>query len=165
MAVATEVSSTYATGPGVKFNLAQGVSRAIDSNLVITNGAITADGDSTAIDVEGGSIAEYVVIFTAVSGTSPTCSINLKCSIDGGSNYYTLMILPTLDDGDEYSTTSDPREGVLARLVYIPRGNSSNKLVKVKETFDVGGTTPSFTLKTFLSPLGYGADIGLEFLT
>jgi hypothetical protein len=156
MAVATEVTSVYAQTPASQ--PARGMAGSIDRNLILReSAAVTADGNTTAIDVEGGSMAEWAIRIGAVTGTSPTMTLWLQVSKDGGSTYTDLIGTPSLDTND----ANQP----LARLVYLPRPTGTNKLLKVRTRADAGGTTPSFTLVEFLRPPGFGSDSGLEYTT
>ena len=156
MAVATEVTSVYAQTPATQPSRSSAGS--IDRNLILRDSAaVTADGNTTAIDVEGGSFAEWVVRIGAVTGTSPTNLVSLQVSKDGGSTSTTLITLPSLDTNDANQT--------IARAVFLPRPTGTNKLLKVRTNVDVGGTTPSFTLVEFLRPMGFGDDGALSYTT
>lgn len=156
MSIAIEVVSAYATGTAAKAPLT--FSGHIDAALMlVTATTVTIDGQSNAIDIEGGDVecAWYIAIGT-VTGATFTFLESIQCSIDGGSNYYKLMTMPLLDINDANQQ--------IGRLVYIPRPNSSNRFVKVRIDHDVTNTT-SVVMTSFLRPVGDGMDRGLEYLT
>lgn len=164
MAVATEFNTAYTTKPAAQPGLSIGGH--VDANLFLrdNSAAVTTTSNTTAIDVEGGSIGEVVVMMQTVTGTTPTVSAKVQASVDGGSTYFDLITLPTLDTNDgliNAPTTAKP----VARLVYIPRPTGTNRLTKVRLAFTVTGTSPSFTGYWFLRDIGLGADNGLETLT
>lgn len=156
---ATEYTSAYVHRPAlVPMRSAQGE---VDLALILIEAtAVTADGQTTAIEVEGGSNAEWVTHVGAVAGTDPTLGLILEVSLDGGSTYFPLQEL-ALTDTEENSP--------VARNVYIPNPTTttgSNRFPKVRLNSDIGGTdTPSFTLTSWLRPQGAGTDKGLEVLT
>jgi hypothetical protein len=155
MAVATEVSSTYAAKPATQPT--PGNAGSMDSNLQLrAPAAVTTTGNTTAIDVEGGSFAQWQVRIGAASGT-PSELLSLQVSKDGGSTYLTLITLPALDVNDANQ--------VIARPVYLPKPTGANRLLKVREAITVSGGTPSITLESYLRPLGYGSDGGMEYTT
>lgn len=158
MPAVTDYSSTYTSQTARKPMVAP-LGGHFDFNLLLENAvAITVDGQSTAIDVEGGSFAEWVIVIGAVTGTTPTLLLHLQASIDGGSNYFRIASSPSLDNNDANTQ--------LARPAYIPRPTAgTNRITKVRHDRDVGGTTPSFTITAFLRDLGVGMDGPLETLT
>lgn len=155
MAVAAEISSTYANTPAV--DLPESSLGTIDANLVLrASAAVTATGSTTAIDVEGGGPAEFVTVMGAVTGTTPTATFTLECSVDGGSTYKELVRHTPL--------TATHANAVIARRTWIPRPTGANRTTKVRVTSTIGGTTPSFTNFQFLRHLGQGDSKGLEYL-
>lgn len=128
--------------------------------LLLENTAVTATGNGTAINVEGGSMAELVMFIGAVTGTSPTLTTVLAVSLDGGSNYFPIESI-------SLSGTTEANQ-VIARNVFIPKPTTttgSNVLPLVRLQHTAGGTSPSFTLTVFLRPQEDGSDKGLETLT
>lgn len=156
---AYEYTGAYVLRPASPV-LHMGNTAIFDAELQLADGtAVTADGQTTAIDVEGGSLASWVVQIGAVSGTTPTMIVSLQVSLDGGSSYYTIMQITSLTEADALRT--------FRRNVYIPTPTTttaSNVRPLVRLDYDAGGTTPSFAITSFLAPPAEGADKGLEAL-
>lgn len=119
-----------------------------DTNLVLETGqTVTADVNGTAKDTEGGFYS-MVRLFGGVFGNATdTLVVVVEASIDGGSNYYSIGEFPLLDGAD------DSLE--IARVVYVPRPNSSNTVTKVRVRYDItNNDSASFVIsKIFLEPL------------
>jgi len=152
----SEVTSTYVQRPTTPV-LHQGHAGVYDSSLLLkADGAVTADGQTTAITVEGGSWADWYVDMGAVSGTTPTLTLYLEASLDGGSSYAKIATLNALD-ADDAST-------LFVRRVWIPAPTtttSSNVRPSVRLNSVVGGTTPSFTFESFLTAPSKGQVKGM----
>lgn len=118
-----------------------------DVNLILDSGStITANGQTTAIDTEGGFYAIVRELFGAITGTSPTLDTDLEVSIDGGSNYFKVASIPQLVGTDD--------DIEIARVAYIPRPASGQTVTKVRLSDVVSGTSPSFArTNSYLEPL------------
>lgn len=141
----------------------------IDSALILrAAGDITATETTTAIEVEGGSMADVVLTWTGNSGTSPTLDCELEVSVDGGSTYEDLIKFRQFDGNDDPVT---PRTRfVVRRPVWIPQsteadtwaGALNRTLVRLKSTIG-GSATPTFTaFEAYLDLFSGGSNRGYE---
>lgn len=158
----TEITDAYVLAPAKKPIL--GVSGNFDSALLLFTEAtqITANGNSTAIAVEGGSGYEWVLRVGAVTGSAtPTLTETLQVSMDGGSTYFPLGPVVALSD------TTEAQQWI-ARNGFVPMPTTltaSNRFPLVRVNHVVSGTSPNFTMTEFLRPVEDGTDLGLEDLT
>lgn len=119
-----------------------------DVNLQFETGrTVTADGDSEVIECEGGFYANVRIKFGTLAANGDTLDISVRCSVDGGSNYFDLMKFPQLlgvDDNLE-----------IARPVYVPQPDTAGAMVKLKLNHNVSANgTESFAITwAFLQPL------------
>ena len=131
-----------------------------DTNLYLTGSAtagtaVSANGNSTAINVSGGDFA-VVHIYSSVTPTDAdeTIAITVQASCDG-TNYGTIGVFPTLVK----ATNKGNAATRVAIPVYIPRaeanpaGRGTNTQTKVRLNYVVAGTTPSYTLTAWIAPL------------
>jgi hypothetical protein len=103
--------------------------QAYKSTPILTSAARTATGQSTAFDEGSLDTISVMVDVTAVSGTSPTMTVNVEWSWDNVSWF-------TADPVDAFTAITATGKkvkqftikGLYARLNYV-----------------IGGTTPSFT--------------------
>lgn len=95
----------------------------------IASAAITVAATSGAIAQGGTNAAEFVVVVTAASGTSPTLDVVIQESDDSGTNWQDIYHFPRISAAGAYRSS-------LLRL-------TGNRLRYVRT---VGGTTPSFTM-------------------
>lgn len=154
---APEIVSSYAQGRAGQPTLGK-FGGGYDASLVLDDGtARTANVTLTAINVEGGSLSEVVFGCGAISGTTPTDTVSVEVSVDGGSTYFEILRTTVLDGAD--------LNAPFARLAWIPVPNSGQTLTKVRAKHAIGGTTPSFSITIFLRNLGYGKDGLLDVLT
>lgn len=162
MAVATEVSSAQ-LNPALQ--PVKAMSGMMDALLVLrAAAAVGANGNTTAIDVEGGFLAEFVCFVSAVSGTAPTLAETLMASVNGGSNYFAISPTLILATALLYDAPTDTL-GWISRPVWIPRPTGTNKTTKLRVNSVSGGSaTPLVTVYEFIRPFGYGVDKGLEVL-
>lgn len=133
-----------------------------DSNLLLHNAAVSSNSDSTAINTVGGEFA-IVHLRSTVTPTDSdeTLDVLVKASLDGGSSYVTIgafnQLVKAADKGNAGTWVAVP--------VYVPRakanpdGRGVDTPVKVRLNFVVGGTTPSFTIKAWLTHLS-GVPVG-----
>ena len=118
-----------------------------DANLILDAGeTVIANGDTTAIDTEGGFLAWVFAIMGAMSGADTTCDIYVQASPDGGSNYYMIgkfqQLGPTNDDAE------------MRIPVYIPRPSTGQTVTKVRLHKVVAGVAPSYVVeKVFVEPM------------
>lgn len=144
----------------------------IDSALILRAAADIDSGDSpettTAIEVEGGSIADVVLTWTGKSGTSPTLDVELEVSVDGGSTYEDLIKFRQFDENDV--PTSPRTRFVVRRPVWIPQNTQSDAwagslrrtLVRIRSTIG-GSSTPTFTaFEAYLDQFAGGSNRGYE---
>lgn len=121
---------------------------ALDVNLQLLDGGdIVATGTSNPVDVEGGFFAIIRAWLGTCAGTTTTLIATIQASIDGGSNYYNIGVLPTLDEADD--------DVVVARPVFIPKPTLSStvKKTKVRISYVVTGTNPVFPVTAFIEPM------------
>lgn len=119
-----------------------------DINLQLLDGGdIVATGTSAVVDTEGGFFAVIRAWLGTCTGTTTTLIATIQASIDGGSNYYSIGVLPTLDDADD--------DIVVGRPVYIPKPTLSSTVTrtKVRISYAVTGTTPVFPITAYIEPL------------
>ncbi len=111
---------------------------------------VIANGDTTAIDTEGGSLMWASLITGAMSGGGTTCDIYVQVSVNGGSNYY-------LASGGKFQQLGPTNDNVILRIpVYIPRPTISATVTttKVRAHYVVAGGAPSYVItKLFLEPM------------
>jgi len=111
-----------------------------DSNLLFSNAvAVTADGNSSAISVNKAPVrgVEVALIVTAVDGTSPTLDA-------------------TIHESDDNFSSDNQRIGTFPQITGIGRWfqRVRTKKAKMRLTYDVGGTSPSFTITAGIVPAG-----------
>lgn len=104
--------------------------------------ALTADENSSGVDVWDFDRGEFVAVLVAdaVSGTTPTLNVRLQTSPDGGT---TWVDIPSA--AFTQVTTTDSNQVLVV----------SNAGILVRAVFDVGGTTPNYNVS--LTFLGRGA--------
>lgn len=137
----------------------------IDSALILrAEASLTSTATSTAIDVEGGSDAEWFAQWALPTGTTPTLDLKLEVSVDGGANYKTLAL-----GRRQYVIGDAPAAGQLryrvSQPVFIPRPtgadaySGSQLRAKVRVVATVTGTSPVFpNMMSFLGVPTEGAD-------
>ena len=130
-----------------------------DVNLRLANLAdLSATGQQTAVDTEGGFFAVARLTNAAITGTSPTFDFVIQVSIDGGANYFGVGAFPRL-----VGTHSSI---VISRPVFIPKPASGQIVAKVRLQYTIGGTTPvcndvTVYLEPMLSLAPYQVDVEL----
>lgn len=111
-------------------NLANyGVSRGQDVT-VLASGALTASGQSSAIDVGGAGTLRAQVQVSAVSGTSPSVTVTIQTSHDAGAT-------------DAWRTAGSAYSAITAVANSPWQCFAVDRYVRVSYT--VSGTTPSLT--------------------
>jgi len=103
--------------------------------------AVTADGQSTGVDLGPEYNDDVMVIISigAVTGTSPTCQIDIETS-DAVGGTYTAVASSGSYDADDANT-------IKSFGINMEGSNSngeSNRFLRIN--YDLGGTTPSFVL-------------------
>ena len=138
-----------------------------DTNLILQNAAVTSNSNSTAINIAGGTFAVVEVLSTVTpTDADETIAVKFQISLDGGTNYLDMFTFPTFS-----KATNKGNAGThIAMACYIPRSNANpdprdgtDTPVKARLNFVVAGTTPSYTLKawvTFPSGVPYGSTAG-----
>lgn len=137
-----------------------------DVNLLLQNGAVTTNSQSTAINVVGGEFAVVHLLSTVTpTDADETIAVKFQVSLDGGSNYLDLLTFPTLSKAANKGNAGTE----IAMACYIPRANANPQArgtdtpVKARLSFTVGGTTPSYNLKAWvnhLSSVAHGSNAG-----
>lgn len=116
-----------------------------DKDLILNDGstAVTADGQGTGILV-GPTVNDLTieVICTAKSGTTPTMDLTIQGSMDN-STYYDLVKFAQYNAVGTYRRKVPP-----------------NPYLYLRCSYDVGGTTPSFTQKVFITVGGVDKGVG-----
>lgn len=116
-----------------------------DTNLALltTATAYTASGVIGAGEAwagiratEGGFMVAVRVYAGAMTGTNPTCDLDIQVRRDG-TNWRSVGKFPQLVDTDDNVE--------IARLAYIPRPDSGQAVTSIRLYATIGGTTPSFT--------------------
>lgn len=98
---------------------------------VLTSAARTATGQSAAQIV--GRQPETIAVFlnvTAVSGTTPSMTVSLECSVDGGTTWFTVK--------SGTAITAVGKQVLVAQL-------SDGVTPVYRLNYALSGTTPSFT--------------------
>ncbi|KKM96119.1 hypothetical protein LCGC14_1181390 [marine sediment metagenome] len=124
------------------------MARDLNLELVATSTDFAGTGDKgVEKDTEGGFWAMIRLFLGTVTGTTVVCDIQVLCSIDGGSTDFHIGQFPTIDEADD--------DIEIARVVYIPKPDSSNTVTKVKlNTRTSSGSTPVVpVLRAFIEPL------------
>lgn len=131
----------------------------------VASAAYTTTTTTAAFAMPIADSYHILINHTAVTGTSPTCDIQLKTSVDGGTTYVGLPIRSTqvtaagqtsfifkLGLGPSDTALESPSAatgGTLAKnCIFDPRF--------MKLTFTIGGTNPSFTSVVYLGTIGPG---------
>lgn len=96
----------------------------------VTSTARTATGVSGTLDAPSEAATVLAFDCTAVSGTSPTCTLSVEWSQDGGTTFCVA------DTADAFTEITAAASKVKA---FTTKGNA----YRVRWT--IGGTTPSFT--------------------
>ena len=129
--VSVTASGTMTATQGTRATLGSGWYVEPDNLLVndVASAALTATTTTVAITpTPVGGAAEFNVIVSAVSGTTPTLDLGIEESDDSGTNWYRIYDFPRITAAGAYRTP------VLSL--------SGNRLRYVQT---VGGTSPSFT--------------------
>lgn len=118
-----------------------------DVNLRLANNVtLTATGQQTAVDTEGGFRADVRLTGGLITGTTPLFDYDVEASIDGGSTYFKIGSFPQLDGADDNIE--------IARSVYVPKPAAGQTVTKVRLQYTVAGTTPSHAgVTAYLEPM------------
>lgn len=138
-----------------------------DADLELHSGDVTSTESTTAIDIDGGTWVICELLFTSdASGSSPLLDAKFQVSLDGGSNYLSLVTFPQFSDVADKGDSGS----IIAMPAYVPHSNDNpsargvNTRVKARMNWTIGGTsTPTFTLKayiTHMSGVPYGSLAG-----
>lgn len=110
-----------------------------DVNLAILTAA-TAYAATGAVgaakDTEGGFYAFVRLVAGAMTGTTPTCDLDIQVRVDG-TNWRGIGKFPQLVGTDDNIE--------IARVVYIPKPTAPQTVSTVRLYATIAGTTPSFT--------------------
>jgi hypothetical protein len=120
---------------------------ALDTMLIVEAGqVVVADGNSAYVECEGGMLAWVRLWMGAMTGTNPTFDCRVMASPDVGVNYFMI--------GKFQQMVGTNDNAYLAIPVYVMRPTLASNPVRVRLNYDVGGTTPSFTIvKAALDPM------------
>jgi hypothetical protein len=137
-----------------------------DTNLRLYNSTVTATSNGDAIDIDGGQDVVVEVMSTVdPTDADETLDIEFQVSLDGGTDYITICKFPQFEQTDDKGNADTH----VAMVGYVPRANANpdprgeNTRVKARLKFTVGGTTPSFTILSYLthrSGVAYGSTAG-----
>lgn len=138
----------------------------LDTSLELHNGAVTTTSTSTPIEIDGNQFS-LVVVESSVTPTDAdeTIDIEFQVSVDGGTDYVTVAKFPQFVKAANKGNAGTQ----LAMSAYIPRADANpnargvNTRVKARLKFTVGGTTPSYTIRGWLthqSGVPYGSVAG-----
>lgn len=137
-----------------------------DTSLKLQDGAVTTTSETTAINIDGNQFAVVEVMSTVTpTDANETIDIEFQVSVDGGTDYITVAKFPQFSKADNKGNAGTH----LAMAAYIPRADANpnargvDTRVKARLKFTVGGTTPSFTLKSWVthtSGVPYGSVAG-----
>lgn len=109
--------------------------------------AVTADSDETLIlcaPRKLGKSAKVILIVSAVTGTTPTLIAYVNVSPTVGGTKTRVAQLPTINAAGRYEI---PVSGDLVAQ-HVPTAEA------LGVGWDVGGTSPSFTIHAYLAPEG-----------
>jgi hypothetical protein len=98
--------------------------------LTLYSGTVTANGNTSDIDVSPFSVLEIEIKVTAVSGTSPTLSVYIEGKFENTGDYKTLASQTGITATGTWFFTIDPNAFRYIRVRWV-----------------VGGTSPSFTFR------------------
>ena len=118
-----------------------------DENLALERKAtpVTATGQGTAVDTEGGFFCVVRIQGGTITDADETFDLIVQASIDGGTNYRNIGAFPQIVAADD--------DVEVARPVYVPKPDSSNTVTKVRTDWTVAGTTPSNAMDVWLEPM------------
>lgn len=104
--------------------------------VMLSSTALTASGTTTAVHGFGRfSLANFLLTCPTVTGTSPSLTVTIEGSIDGGASWYTLVSMTAITAaGNTTKVWSDVRGTTAQFLPDTLRGN-----------YVITGTTPSLT--------------------
>lgn len=109
-----------------------------DLNLQLkASGPITATENGNDVNTEGGGFAEFRAFYGTITGTNPTCDLEIHASTDGGTVYRKIGVMPQVvgDDDDKQ----------VAIMVYVPKPDSGQTVTKLRYRAVIGGSnTPTF---------------------
>lgn len=105
---------------------------------VLTSSARTATGTSSTV-CQLGRYTKYAMalVVTAASGTTPTLDVTWQHSIDGGTNWFTVVAFTQATT----TTTALKVESEVEAATAEVWGDC------MRVSYTIGGTTPSFTFK------------------
>jgi hypothetical protein len=140
-----------------------------DTNLLLHNAAVTSNSTSTAINIAGGTFAVVELLSTVTpTDADETLDVDFQVSLDGGSSFLTLFSFPQLTKAADIGNAGTH----VAMACYIPRADANpdardgtDTPVEARLNFTVGGTTPSYTIKAWVShpsSVAYGSVAGFS---
>lgn len=145
-------SGTWTVQPGNTANTTAWLANPLTPAVTTTGdtGAKTATGNGATITNATSKGAHIVVNMGAVTGTTPTCTIKVQGSADGGTTWY---------DIPSANTASLTATGVYGIMIYpglaaVAGTTTSGTTAQVNSAlprtwrivWTIGGTTPSFTI-------------------
>ena len=142
---------------------------ALDTNLELRAEAdLSATVTTTAIQVEGGSDAEWHLAWTGQTGITPVLDATLEVSIDGGTTFVEIARRRQFVTGDDPAT--DETEFHTSHPVYIPKPTGitdayagSRPRTRVRTVLTLGGTNPVFQgFRNQLAPPDHGETLARE---
>ncbi len=95
-----------------------------------------ATGNGDDVNTEGGGFAEFRAHYGTITGTTPTCDLEVHASTDGGTVYRKIGTMPQVVGTDDNKA--------VALMVYIPKPGSGQTVTKVRYRAVIAGTSPSF---------------------
>lgn len=122
-----------------------------DTGALLFNSTITATANTTPIEIDGGMFV-VVDLLSSVTPTdsNETADVKFQVSVDGGTDYIDIITFPQL-----VKATDKGNAGTwVAKGGYIPRANANpaargaNTRVLARLSITLGGTTPSFALRS-----------------
>jgi len=122
---------------------------------LIPSGPLTADGFSAPVSIATLTMVAVGVDITAILGTTPTLSLWLQVSDDGGTTYYDfpydLRLKLSTAATDQTATTN--KRNIIDAATAIEKTLAIYKhmpATTIRLAYDLGGTSPSFTLSASL---------------
>lgn len=106
------------------------ISKTRSTKVIKASGAVTATAQSNLFDVGTGDDLAVMIDATTVTGTSPSMTVSVQWTNDGGTTWFTA------DPADTFTALT--AAGKVTKLFTI-------KGLGARLNYDITGTSPSFT--------------------
>jgi hypothetical protein len=115
---------------GSRITVPTGIQYRYKTRIALYSGTVTANGNSSDIDVNPYSVIEIEIKVTSVSGTTPTLDIYIEGKFENTGDYKVLASQTGITTTGIWFATIDPYAFRYLRVRWV-----------------VGGTSPSFTFR------------------